>query len=304
MTLVAGSMADAVRQLPLGQVAQPERQHGIPALVLAHFLRGEELAAELTARLAAESDYSLSDIYDTLRAGVYRHPALVEISDDRSGDAEALQASVLDDRLLRLSARLQPPPRRHRDPQAMVLTTGRRGVAASIGHLFEMQGVPALSLAMADLGRRRRGGAGIGRQFSSVRYVIVDAAAAKSDELLQHAATLRQLHLLGDPFTVIVLGDQEPAVRAAALQESVALTFVSNLGALMSAAGVTPESPLTPRERAVLQFVSEGATNQQTATALGISIATVKTYLERAQAKLKTCDRASAVATAMRRGWI
>ena len=72
----------------------------------------------------------------------------------------------------------------------------------------------------------------------------------------------------------------------------------------MAVIGVPAESPLTVRERAVLELVSEGATNQQTATALGISIATVKTYLERAQVKLKTCDRASAVATALRRGWI
>jgi DNA-binding CsgD family transcriptional regulator len=304
MTLAARSTADAVRRMPLGQLAESEQQRGLPELVLAHLLRGEELAAELTARLAAESDHSLAGIYDALRAGIYRRPVRGEPDDDREGDAEALHMAVLDEQLLRLSARLQPAPRRHRDPQAMVLTTGRRGVAACICHLFGMQGVPALSLAMSDLARRRRGEAGIGRQFSAVRYVVADAANATADGLVQSVGALRQLRLIGEPFTVLVLGDQESAVRSAALQESSALTFVSNLGTLMAAAGVTFESPLTPRERAVLEYVSEGATNQQTATALGISIATVKTYLERAQAKLKTCDRASAVATAMRRGWI
>ncbi|HEX4430128.1 MAG TPA: LuxR C-terminal-related transcriptional regulator [Frankiaceae bacterium] len=317
MTLVARSMADAVRRTPLGQSAQPaqpERRTGVPELVLAHLLQGEELAAELTARLAAESDYSLADIYDALRAGVYRAPALATASGDGDADgdfrrdpgadAEALRASVLDEQLVRLAARLEPAPRRHRDPQAVVLTTTRRGVAACICHLFGMQGVPALSLELAEIARRRRGGAGIGRQFSAVRYVIVDGAGAKPEELLQYVGLLRQLHLAGAPFTVLVLGDHESAVRSAALQESSALTFVSKLSTLMAAAGVTAESPLTPRERAVLEFVSEGATNQQIATALGISLATVKTYLERAQVKLKTCDRASAVATAMRRGWI
>jgi DNA-binding CsgD family transcriptional regulator len=310
MTLAARSMADADRRVPLGSMAQPERQRGVPELVLAHFLRGEELAAELTARLACESGYSLADVYDTLRAGVYGRRVIEDLASeayptrDDGEDAEALRVLMLDERLVRLAARLQTSPRRHRDPQAMVLTTDRRGVAACLCHLFEMQGVPALSMRMAEIARRRRGGAGIGRQFSAVRYVIVDAAGATCEELLHYVGLLRQLHLSGAPFTVLVLGDQESAVRAATLRESSPLAFVSTLSALMASAGVTAQSPLTPRERAVLEFVSEGATNQQTATALGISLATVKTYLERAQAKLKTCDRASAVATAMRRGWI
>ncbi len=43
----------------------------MPATVLAHFLRGEERASELTAQLALESGYSLTDIYESLRVGVY-----------------------------------------------------------------------------------------------------------------------------------------------------------------------------------------------------------------------------------------
>jgi DNA-binding NarL/FixJ family response regulator len=69
-------------------------------------------------------------------------------------------------------------------------------------------------------------------------------------------------------------------------------------------AGIPAESPLTIRERAVLEQISGGSTNQQTASALGISVATVKTYLVRAQSKLRSYDRASTVATALRRGWL
>jgi DNA-binding CsgD family transcriptional regulator len=299
MTLAPAEGSASGRHGPVGE--QLDSQRSALDLVLAHFLRGEELAAEFAARLAGESDYALAEVYDTLRAGVYGGRA---IGSQANGDAEALHTSLLDDRLVRLAARLQTPPRRHRDPQAMVLTTVRRGVAASICHLFAIQGVPMLSLGLADLGRHRRGGAGIGRQFSVVRYVVVDGAGATADELQHLVGMLRQLHLMGDPFTVLVLGDSEVAVKAATRETSGALTFVSSLAELMEAAGLTSASPLTPRERAVLEFVAEGATNQQAATALGISLATVKTYLERAQVKLKSCDRASAVATALRRGWI
>lgn len=313
MTLVPSRPAAAphrVATMPgVGARSLLDRQHRVPELVLAHFLRGEELAAELAAQLACENDYALADVYDTLRVGTYQRPAIDDFADGLSGrhdggDAETLHTRVLDERLVRLAARLASPPRRHREPQAMVLTTLRRGVAACICHLFAAQGVPALSLGLAELGRYRRGGAGIGRQYSAVRYIVVDGAGSSTEDLLRLVGLLRQLHLVGEPFSVLVLGDHESAVRAASIRESNALTFVTSIGELMTAAGVSADNPLTPRERAVLEFVSEGATNQQAATALGISIATVKTYLERAQAKLKTCDRASAVATAMRRGWI
>ncbi len=295
MTIIATPAAGVKRgRLPS---QRGDRQPTIPDLVVAHFLRGEELAAELAARLACDSDYSLAQLYEALRRGVYRCAGT-------DFDVEALRRNVLDEQLVQLASRLQSAPHRWREPQAIVLSTERRGMAAAVVHMLRTQGMPAITMDLAELTAHRRGATGIARQFPHVRHIVVDAAAARCEELLYFAAMLQHLHLIGDRFTVVVLGDDDAATEAASLHQTAGLSFVTDLAEVMAAHGIPVESPLTQRERAVLEFVSEGATNQQTAKAMGISMATVKTYLARAQVKLQTCDRASTVATAMRRGWI
>ena len=61
-------------------------------------------------------------------------------------------------------------------------------------------------------------------------------------------------------------------------------------------------TPLSKREREILQRVADGATTRQVATDLGISPHTVKTHLERIFEKLGANDRAQAVAIAIRTG--
>ena len=61
-------------------------------------------------------------------------------------------------------------------------------------------------------------------------------------------------------------------------------------------------TPLSKREREILQAVADGATTKQVATDLGISPHTVKTHLERIFEKLGANDRAQAVAIAIRLG--
>ena len=61
-------------------------------------------------------------------------------------------------------------------------------------------------------------------------------------------------------------------------------------------------TPLSKREREILQKVADGATTRQVATDLGISPHTVKTHLERIFEKLGANDRAQAVAIAIRTG--
>jgi DNA-binding NarL/FixJ family response regulator len=62
------------------------------------------------------------------------------------------------------------------------------------------------------------------------------------------------------------------------------------------------QTPLSKREREILQKVADGATTRQVATDLGISPHTVKTHLERIFEKLGANDRAQAVAIAIRTG--
>jgi DNA-binding CsgD family transcriptional regulator len=268
-----------------------------PELVLAHFLRGQDRAAEAAARLAVESGTSLTQVYETLRTGVYTHPRPLT-------DAETLERREIDERISRLATRLQPAPNRVGEPQAMALTTLRRGVGACINHLFTDRGVTTLSIDLDTVARLRRGGSGVNRLMPGLQYILIDGAESTAAELLAHAAVLQHLHLAGERYVVAILGDDADAVAAADLNCPDDVFFVSSLADLLVAAGLPPTNPLTPREHAVLEFVADGATNQHIANALGISLATVKTYLERSQAKLKSCDRASTVANALRRGWL
>ena len=61
-------------------------------------------------------------------------------------------------------------------------------------------------------------------------------------------------------------------------------------------------TPLSKREREILQKVADGSTTKLVASALGISPHTVKTHLERIFEKLGANDRAQAVAIAIRTG--
>jgi DNA-binding NarL/FixJ family response regulator len=91
------------------------------------------------------------------------------------------------------------------------------------------------------------------------------------------------------------------AVRAAHAGKPVLAPSVA--GALMSrAGGRAPEAALSPREVEVLKLVAEGATNQSAARQLMVSETTIKTHLLHIYAKLEVRDRASAVATAYKRG--
>jgi DNA-binding NarL/FixJ family response regulator len=70
-----------------------------------------------------------------------------------------------------------------------------------------------------------------------------------------------------------------------------------------TASGDEPKStPLSKREREILQKVADGSTTRQVAADLGISPHTVKTHLERIFEKLGANDRAQAVAIAIRTG--
>ena len=63
-------------------------------------------------------------------------------------------------------------------------------------------------------------------------------------------------------------------------------------------------TPLGPREQQILQLVADGFENKQIARELGISEATVKTYLRRIFETLGAKGRAEAVAIGIRRAFI
>jgi DNA-binding NarL/FixJ family response regulator len=65
-----------------------------------------------------------------------------------------------------------------------------------------------------------------------------------------------------------------------------------------------PAVELTPRETEVLRLVAHGRTNQQIASALTLSLSTVKTHLEHILAKLAVSDRTEAAVYAAELGII
>jgi len=90
------------------------------------------------------------------------------------------------------------------------------------------------------------------------------------------------------------------AVRAAAQGQTALSPAVATR--LMGQVRAPVEEPVSPRELEVLGLVASGCTNREAAARLFISEATVKTHLLHIYAKLEVKDRASAVATAYRRG--
>jgi len=66
----------------------------------------------------------------------------------------------------------------------------------------------------------------------------------------------------------------------------------------------TPRIGLTPRELEVLRLVANGLSNAQVAERIGRTEGTVKVHLKNILQKLDVKDRAKAVTTALRRGFI
>ena len=90
------------------------------------------------------------------------------------------------------------------------------------------------------------------------------------------------------------------AVRAAHRGEAVLSPAVA--GRLMGRVRAPAQDALSNRELEVLRHVAAGSTNRETAKALFISEATVKTHLLHIYEKLEVRDRASAVAAGYQRG--
>jgi two-component system nitrate/nitrite response regulator NarL len=94
------------------------------------------------------------------------------------------------------------------------------------------------------------------------------------------------------------------AVRAVARGESVIPTaFQTGLTREIQARRGLIERPLlSPREVEVLRLAAEGRSASEMAAELSLSVATIKSHLQRIYERLEVSDRAAAVASAMRRG--
>ena len=81
----------------------------------------------------------------------------------------------------------------------------------------------------------------------------------------------------------------------------------TNVEALSGPYIVDPDEhyiPLSPRELEILEFVTNGMSNKEIASRLGISQQTVKNHMTSILKKLNVQDRTQAAVTALRHGWV
>jgi DNA-binding NarL/FixJ family response regulator len=99
------------------------------------------------------------------------------------------------------------------------------------------------------------------------------------------------------------LGDVA-GVRLAINGEASDVTVIASSASGEPGADLGSDSPLTPREQAVLRLLAEGASNKEIARALGISAHTAKFHVSQLLEKLDASGRTDAVANAVRMGVI
>jgi putative nucleotidyltransferase with HDIG domain len=107
-------------------------------------------------------------------------------------------------------------------------------------------------------------------------------------------------------------GDMVDARRLAELGKSLELSpdFLTSLtcdlpfGGEVGAASFAEPSPLSRREQEVLRLLATGSQYKVIAAELGVSTSTVRTHLHNLYGKMDVVDRAQAVLSASKRGWI
>jgi DNA-binding NarL/FixJ family response regulator len=133
---------------------------------------------------------------------------------------------------------------------------------------------------------------------TKVILITVDESRGAVSEAIQAGVSG---YLLKDATPDALVDAARNAVEGnAVIHPQLTRTFIEEA---RTASGDEPSStPLSKREREILQKVADGATTRQVASDLGISPHTVKTHLERIFEKLGANDRAQAVAIAIRTG--
>lgn len=133
--------------------------------------------------------------------------------------------------------------------------------------------------------------------------LLVEAvrAAAAGDALVSPSITVRLLRH-------ITHAEESAAVSTAAPSTASSTPPATAFSTTPSAAPSTASStaplaePLSERERDIVRLVAQGRTNQEIATALHISLSTVKTHLGSVQLKLGTRNRVEVAAHAWQSG--
>jgi DNA-binding NarL/FixJ family response regulator len=133
---------------------------------------------------------------------------------------------------------------------------------------------------------------------TKVILITIDESRGAISEAIQAGVSG---YLLKDASPDALVDAAKNAVEGnAVIHPQLTKTFIEEVR--LSDSDAPKSTPLSKREREILQKVADGSTTRQVASELGISPHTVKTHLERIFEKLSANDRAQAVAIAIRTG--
>jgi DNA-binding NarL/FixJ family response regulator len=127
--------------------------------------------------------------------------------------------------------------------------------------------------------------------FESDEYVYGAIRAGASGFLLKDIEPVELIHAV----RVVARGD-------ALLAPSVTRRLIAEMATRLKEPPAPAPEALTPRELEILDLVAAGRSNEEIATVLAISYATVKTHVSRILAKLAMRDRAQLVVWAYETG--
>ncbi len=134
---------------------------------------------------------------------------------------------------------------------------------------------------------------------TKVILITIDESRGAISEAIQAGVSG---YLLKDASADALVDAARQAVEGrAVIHPQLTKTFIEEVQHVEDAPATTP---LSKREREILQMVANGSTTKEVARDLGISPHTVKTHLERIFEKLGANDRAQAVAIAIRTGLV
>jgi DNA-binding NarL/FixJ family response regulator len=134
---------------------------------------------------------------------------------------------------------------------------------------------------------------------TKVILITIDESRGAISEAIQAGVSG---YLLKDASADALVDAAKQAVEGrAVIHPQLTKTFIEEVQHVEDAPATTP---LSKREREILQMVANGSTTKEVARDLGISPHTVKTHLERIFEKLGANDRAQAVAIAIRTGLV
>jgi DNA-binding CsgD family transcriptional regulator len=290
-----GAVLPSERERPLAAAAPRDLLTQAAEAELARALvTGDEHRALLAAETLWRSAGTPASVYGVVSQ---------QLADAGEGWTQGFTSLAVANRLIsacqRLVARLRPlPGPGHRGDVLLVTPPGDQhalGVHA-FGHLVEEAGYRAVfaeSLPWDDLAELAAEEDRLVAICLSVHRELDVPSARRGLAGVRRAARAAPV-LVGGPALAA-----DPGLPRRLGAESGALTASAGVAHLDSLSSV-----LTEREREVLSCVARGMTNAEAAEVLYLGAATVKSHMDHIFLKTGTTQRAAAVATAMRKGWL